>query len=236
MKRTTIFVPEGLERDLQLYARRAGKSAAAVVREAVAAYLARRGPEKRLPSFAGAFASGRADTAERNENCCSGTSRRAAIVAVEPLPRPRPDPAHRAPPPTLMPLLVDTGIVYALADRRDSWHARVRAYLESSATHCLRPSRSFLRSRICCDIASALGRSTLFVTSIANGELAVEDLSGPDWTRAAELMATYTWLGIVDATVVAVAERLKLTRVATTDRRHFGNVRPAHVGRFSLVP
>ncbi len=67
MKRTTIFVPEALERDLQLYARREGKPAAAIVREAVAAYIARPASAARLPSFAGAFDSGRSDTAERHD-------------------------------------------------------------------------------------------------------------------------------------------------------------------------
>lgn len=67
MKRTTIFVPEALERDLRLYASREGRPTAAVVREALAEYIARRRPGKALPSFAGAFASGHADTAERNE-------------------------------------------------------------------------------------------------------------------------------------------------------------------------
>lgn len=67
MKRTTIFVPEALERDLQLYARREGKPTAAVVREAVAEYLAGHQTTGRLPSFTGAFDSGRSDTAERHE-------------------------------------------------------------------------------------------------------------------------------------------------------------------------
>ena len=68
MKRTTIFVPETLERDLQLYARQQRKPTASVVREALAEYIARRKPVGQLPSFAGAFASGRADTAERHED------------------------------------------------------------------------------------------------------------------------------------------------------------------------
>ncbi|PYR67052.1 MAG: hypothetical protein DMF88_14160 [Acidobacteria bacterium] len=38
------------------------------------------------------------------------------------------------------------------------------------------------------------------------------------------------------ASVVAMAERLKLTSIATTDRRHFGAVRPKHAERFTLVP
>jgi predicted transcriptional regulator len=67
MKRTTIFVPEALERDLQLYARREGKPTAAVVREALAAYVAQKRPATELPSFAAAFDSGATDTAERHE-------------------------------------------------------------------------------------------------------------------------------------------------------------------------
>ncbi len=67
MKRTTIFVPEALERDLQLYARREGKPTAAVVREALVAYMAQRCPAAELPSFAAAFDSGFTDTAERHE-------------------------------------------------------------------------------------------------------------------------------------------------------------------------
>jgi hypothetical protein len=68
MKRTTIFVPEALERDLQLYARREGKPTAAIIREALTEYVAQRATRRRLPSFAGAFASGRSDTAERHED------------------------------------------------------------------------------------------------------------------------------------------------------------------------
>jgi len=68
MKRTTIFVPEALERDLQIYARREGKATAAVVREALAAYLEQNAPSAELPSFAAAFDSGFTDTAERHED------------------------------------------------------------------------------------------------------------------------------------------------------------------------
>jgi predicted nucleic acid-binding protein len=41
-------------------------------------------------------------------------------------------------------------------------------------------------------------------------------------------------LGTVDATVVAAAERLGITAIATTDRRHFSVVRPAHAEALEL--
>jgi hypothetical protein len=67
MKRTTIFVPETLERDLQLYAKREGKAVAAVVREAVAEYIAGGRSHAKLPSFTGAYSGRYTDTAERHE-------------------------------------------------------------------------------------------------------------------------------------------------------------------------
>jgi predicted transcriptional regulator len=68
MKRTTVFIPETLERELQLCARQEGRPTAALVREALADYVARHRPTAELPSFVGSFASGRSDTAERHED------------------------------------------------------------------------------------------------------------------------------------------------------------------------
>ena len=135
-----------------------------------------------------------------------------------------------------MPLLVDTGVIYALADRRDAWHKRVRAYLVANPDTLLAPATILpevaylLRTRIGADAERA------FVGSVARGEIAVEPISRIDCGRADQLIAAYDWLGFVDATVVAVAERLKISSVATTDRRHFGVVRPAHVERLTLLP
>lgn len=54
----------------------------------------------------------------------------------------------------------------------------------------------------------------------------------------AELIGTYAdlRLGAVDASVIATAERLGATTIATLDRRHFTVVRPRHVEAFDLVP
>ena len=135
-----------------------------------------------------------------------------------------------------MSLLVDTGVLYALADRRDAWHTRVRNYLRSHPGTLLAPVTILpevaylLRERIGVQAEQA------FALSVANGEIAVEGLARRDFVRASELMSVYEWLGFVDATLIAVAERLKMSAVATTDRRHFGAVRPAHTERFTLVP
>ena len=135
-----------------------------------------------------------------------------------------------------MPLLVDTGVLFALAYRRDAWHTRVRTYLESHSGTLLAPVTILpevaylLRHRIGTHAERA------FVAALADGELAVEHLAHKDWKRTEHLMGAYESLGVVDASVVAVAERLKLPIIATTDRRDFSLVRPAPVERFTLVP
>lgn len=135
-----------------------------------------------------------------------------------------------------MALLVDTGVLYALADRRDAWHARVREYLEAHTHTLLAPVTILpevaylLRDRIGPHAERA------FVRSIAKGELAVEPLQRGDLSRAEALMDAYGELGFVDTTVIAIAERLKAESIATTDRRHFAAVRPKHRDRFLLVP
>lgn len=68
MKRTTIFIDESTERELELLARRRGESKAALVREALSEYLSRKAQEApRDLGFVGVGRSGRGDVAERHE-------------------------------------------------------------------------------------------------------------------------------------------------------------------------
>lgn len=89
-------------------------------------------------------------------------------------------------------------------------------------------------------VQRALGASgeTKFLRSIELGALSVEHLVTEDWGRIAQLVETYADLplGAVDASVIAVAERLGASEIATLDRRHFSVVRPLHRSHFDLLP
>ena len=63
-------------------------------------------------------------------------------------------------------------------------------------------------------------------------------LDAGDYLRATDLMSTYIDLplGFVDAAVIAVAERLETTRIATLNVRDFAVVRPAHAEHLTLLP
>jgi uncharacterized protein len=79
---------------------------------------------------------------------------------------------------------------------------------------------------------------SLFLRSVADGDFTAVDLTAADYARMADLVVKYGSLplGTTDASVVAVAERLKLTEIATLDQRHFNVVRPGHVSALTLLP
>lgn len=74
--------------------------------------------------------------------------------------------------------------------------------------------------------------------SVVDGSVEVVSLDREDYGRVRQLLRTYADLGVsfVDASVVAIAERLEEDTVATLDRRHFSALRPVHVEAFTLLP
>lgn len=81
-------------------------------------------------------------------------------------------------------------------------------------------------------------REALFLQAVAQGDFQAIDLTATDYERMAELVEQYADLplGTTDASVIALAERLNVTEVATLDRRHFTVVRPRHVVALTLLP
>lgn len=68
MKRTTVFLDEAAERELDFLAQRRGEPKAMLVREAIAEYLVRQRDEPGTAlTFVGIGRSGRSDIAERHE-------------------------------------------------------------------------------------------------------------------------------------------------------------------------
>ena len=77
-----------------------------------------------------------------------------------------------------------------------------------------------------------------FLRSLRDGVFTVVPLTSSDWGRMADLVDAYADLplGTSDASVIAVAERLRVSEIATLDQRHFRVVRPCHVEAFTLLP
>ena len=75
LSKTTLYLPQADYRTLKALARRQGRPAAELVREAVAEYTRRHGGRRR-PRSLGAGASGRDDLSERAEDLLEGMGRR----------------------------------------------------------------------------------------------------------------------------------------------------------------
>src|SRR4051794_18760796 len=79
---------------------------------------------------------------------------------------------------------------------------------------------------------------TGLLSEIAAGVFRVEELNATDYERVAHLLEQHVDLrvGFVDASVLAIVERLGEPKLATLDRRHFSIMRPRHVEALELVP
>lgn len=134
-------------------------------------------------------------------------------------------------------ILVDTGPLVAAADADDANHAACVAYLERTPGPLLVPNS--VVPEVCYLLARELGSAAeaAFLRAFPD-DLTLQDITVHDLRRAADLIEQYRDLplGMVDASIVAVAERLRLRTIATLDRRHFSVVRPRHVAAFELMP
>jgi hypothetical protein len=135
-------------------------------------------------------------------------------------------------------ILVDTNILVAVANNNDTNHAAA-VNLVASVTEPLAIVPTVL-AEVCYLIHERGGAQVevAFLRSVARSELTLVELTVTDVARMAELADTYADLGLggTDASIVAVAERLGITTVATFDRRHFTVVRPSHTDALTLVP
>lgn len=137
-----------------------------------------------------------------------------------------------------MAVLVDTNAIYALADASEPDHETVRGFFRQVREPLIVPVTVLPEIDYLC--ASRLGVRIEAATlqAVARGEFALEPLEAGDLERSIELIERYADnnIGLVDASIVAIAERLKITRICTLDHRHFSIFRPRHCPAFELVP
>jgi predicted nucleic acid-binding protein len=128
--------------------------------------------------------------------------------------------------------------LYAYIDEDDGDHEESLRLLESHPGPLLVPQ--LVIAEVTYLIETRLGWSSevRFLGDLASGNLITEPVHPGDWMRIAELIGRYRDLPLatVDASVIALAERLGVRSVATLDRRHFTVVRPKHVPSFELLP
>jgi hypothetical protein len=137
-----------------------------------------------------------------------------------------------------MALICDTGPLLAALDAADPDHERCARLLTSADEDLVVPALVLAELDYWCARRLSIDAWLIFLEDVLAGVYRVEPPSGSDLARCRELKSRFVdlGLGVVDAGVVALAERLSESKVATLDQRHFRAVRPAHVDALELVP
>lgn len=136
-----------------------------------------------------------------------------------------------------MPALIDSGFVISLLSVEDRNNPRCAAILK-------RENFPQLPSVTLPEIAHILIRNkkraefVTFLRMIANGDIPLIHPEKADIERAAEIMVQYADANIdfVDCAIMAMAERLNISRILTVDQRDFRMFRPKHIPHFTILP
>lgn len=122
-----------------------------------------------------------------------------------------------------MSILLDSGIVYAYYDRSDRWHAKASALLRAESRGLILPAPVIPEVDHLLGVRLGEASRMTFYAGIVGGHFFVADLPRAAYARVVDINRQFAdlSLGFVDAAVVALAGTLNLSRIATTDRRHF---------------
>ncbi len=137
-----------------------------------------------------------------------------------------------------MALIIDTGPLLAALDTADPDHERSAALIGDSPEDLIVPGLVLAELDYWCRRRLSVDAWLVFLEDLLAGSYRPEHPTNADLRRCNELERTYSDLGIgvVDASIIALAERLGEEKIATLDHRHFAAVRPAHVEALTLLP
>ncbi|MCI5158652.1 MAG: PIN domain-containing protein [Candidatus Electrothrix sp. AUS1_2] len=137
-----------------------------------------------------------------------------------------------------MTALLDTSFLLAMTNAKDRNHHRVLHTAERIDDQLVLPVT--VLPEVSYLIGSRLGHKAMrqFLHRIVASNVALETVTTTDLKRVTEILEEYadSRLDFVDATLVAIGERLNITRVLTLDRRDFSIIRPAHCSYFEILP
>lgn len=137
-----------------------------------------------------------------------------------------------------MALILDTGPLLASLDAADPDHERCASLVTGATEDLVVPALVLGELDYWCAQRLSVDAWLIFLEDVERGVYAIEAPTLVDLERCRELQDQYRdlALGVVDASVIALAERLNEPKVGTLDERHFRVVRPRHVPALELWP
>jgi predicted nucleic acid-binding protein len=137
-----------------------------------------------------------------------------------------------------MDFLLDTGFWYSSIDASDEHHEKVAQIAGNIHQSVIVPVPVITETAYLVKRNQGVEALAKFAESLSRTTFHLETPLSDDYLRSAEILRKYNDANIdfVDALMVAIAERLKITKILTVDRRHFGMFRPAHCEAFEIIP
>jgi len=137
-----------------------------------------------------------------------------------------------------MSLIVDASFVYALLNRRESRHFDAVYFALTSTDEWLIPDVVFPELSYLFRRDFEYAGVQKFLELIQTIDVRYEPIIVEDIPRLREIAEIYDTAAfdIVDCCIMAIAERLDITRIATFDHRDFSIYRPRHCEFFELLP
>jgi predicted nucleic acid-binding protein len=135
-------------------------------------------------------------------------------------------------------LVLDTGPLLAALDAADPDHVRCARLLSEADEDLVVPILVLAELDYWCHQRLGASAWVSFLEDVLAGAYRLESATMADFARCREVQVQYEdqAIGVVDASVLALVERLGEVKLATLDHRHFSVVRPAHVEALRLVP
>jgi uncharacterized protein len=135
-------------------------------------------------------------------------------------------------------LICDTGPLLAALDVSDPDHERCASLITSANEDLVIPTLVLAELDYWCARRLPAEAWLIFLDDLLAGVYRPEPPTNADLDRCRELQTRHAdlTLGLVDASIVALTERLNEAKVATLDQRHFRAVRPVHVDSLELRP
>jgi predicted nucleic acid-binding protein len=137
-----------------------------------------------------------------------------------------------------MALVLDTGPLLAALDVADPDHERCASLVSEAREDLVIPILVLAELDYWCHARLGAHAWISFFEDLLAGAYRPETCTSADLVRCRELQRQYDdqSLGVVDASVLALVERLRESKLATLDHRHFAILRPAHVEALNLLP
>ena len=134
-------------------------------------------------------------------------------------------------------ILADSSFLIALYNKDDPLHKRAVAGIDFEVD-ILVPQVTLVEVTYLVSERAGVAASIRLLTNLIETQVPLLPLELIDVIRARDIMATYAdnRFDFVDCCVMALSERLKVTKIYTFDRRDFHVFRPAHCDYLELLP